>query len=572
MPSYVNLATLFCFVASCFLPWLAGIARASDPRILSVDGSSRATGYAEANKIITFDGKTHVSWLDSTTQDGFEVKIRTLDHATSQWSPTYTIGEAEDNHGGPALTIDSEGYLHVAYYPHHEPMRYRRSQQPNDTSSWTPVTHIADNLTYPTMVTGPDNTLYLTARNSTGSSWSNDLFTLSPGGSWSSAKPLIEASDTSYFHFQDALAWGPDHQTLHMSVRMYGEDPRWGYKIGYLQSTDFGDTWQHYDGTPVTLPAFESTLDTVEATPPSQRAQYENSSSLRGGSIAVDNNNVPYILYNTLQDDGSLPRQAWIATPDGAGGWSKTLLNDKIDILPDNGWGLGTPGGLTITPDGRMTMVLTMADDSSQGSFWGTTSSEVVWVESNDGGQTFTSQIISNVDPSTPNWLPSIERPTGFNELTTADPAVVYTSGERGSSNTAIVSNEVIFWAEGGNFGWNGVLGDVNQDGFFTGNGHGTPDRDDVSAFIDAWGSGELPGVFGTRASYMRGDLNFDGKTDIWDAVLMRSYLIDNSMPTERLAVLFSPVPEPSAFPVVLIGLGTLAGSMGRTRWCHTDE
>jgi hypothetical protein len=565
MSSTTKYVSSWNFAILCVATTLAPELHADDPRIISVDGSGRATGYAEANKIITFDGKTHVAWLDSTASEGFEVKIRTLDHETKKWSPTYTIGEAEDNHGGPALTVDSDGYLHVAYYPHHEPMRYRRSQLPNDASSWSPVTHIADNLTYPTLVTGPDDTLYLTARNSTGSTWSNDLLVRAPGGSWSAPKPLIEANSANYSHFQDALAWGPDHKTLHMSVRLYGDDPRWGYKIGYLQSTNFGETWQQYDGSPVTLPAVATTLDTVEATPISQRSEYENSSSLRGGSIAVDKNNVPFILYNTLRADGTRPRQAWIATPDKAGGWNKTLLNDKVDVLP-SGWGLGTPGGLTITPDGRMTMVLTMANDSAQGSFWGTSTSEVVWVESEDAGETFTSRVISDIDPNTPNWLPSIERPTGFNGLTTADPAVIYTSGERGSSNTQIVSNEVIFWAEGGNFPWNGVHGDVNQDGVFFGNGNGVPSRDDLSAFIAAWGAHDLPGIFGTRESYMHGDLNLDGRVDIGDATLMRSYLLEHSLPTQRLIDLFQPVPEPATLHIAIAVFSAVAATIHQTR------
>lgn len=74
----------------------------------------------ESNKIITFDDKTHVSWLDSI-EDEFRVQIKTLDRTTGAWSDTYTLGVGEDNHGGPALTVDSEGYLHAVYYPHNNP-------------------------------------------------------------------------------------------------------------------------------------------------------------------------------------------------------------------------------------------------------------------------------------------------------------------------------------------------------------------------------------------------------------------------------------------------------------------
>jgi len=100
-------------------------------RLLSRHGCGRATGYAEANRILTLGDRTHVAWLDSV-EGGFRARIRTLDHNTGEWSPTYTLGEAYDNHDGPALTADSEGHLHAVFYPHHHPFRYRRSRRPND--------------------------------------------------------------------------------------------------------------------------------------------------------------------------------------------------------------------------------------------------------------------------------------------------------------------------------------------------------------------------------------------------------------------------------------------------------
>jgi len=77
--------------------------------LLSRHGSGRASAYVEANKIVTFQYKTHVAWLDSVA-DKFCVRIRTLGRRSNRWSPTYTIDEAYDNHGGPALTVDSRGF------------------------------------------------------------------------------------------------------------------------------------------------------------------------------------------------------------------------------------------------------------------------------------------------------------------------------------------------------------------------------------------------------------------------------------------------------------------------------
>ena len=77
--------------------------------ILSETGCGRATAYAETNKIVTWHDKTHVAWLDSVAE-GFRVRVRTLDRNAGTWSSVHTVGEAYDNHGGPALTVDSKGY------------------------------------------------------------------------------------------------------------------------------------------------------------------------------------------------------------------------------------------------------------------------------------------------------------------------------------------------------------------------------------------------------------------------------------------------------------------------------
>ena len=138
---------------------------ANHPVLLSEKGCGRATAYSEANKIITFEKKTHVTWLDSEDENFF-VRIKTFNRSNNRWSEVYEVGEGFDNHGGAALTVDSRGYLHIVYYPHHHPMRYRRSVRPNDASAWEPEMSFGERCTYPTLVCGPDNTLYLSCRQS----------------------------------------------------------------------------------------------------------------------------------------------------------------------------------------------------------------------------------------------------------------------------------------------------------------------------------------------------------------------------------------------------------------------
>ena len=68
------------------------------------------------------------------------------------------MGEAYDNHGGPALTVDGQSFLHAVYYPHHHPFRYRKSRRPNDASEWEEEVSFGQRCTYPTLVCAADGT------------------------------------------------------------------------------------------------------------------------------------------------------------------------------------------------------------------------------------------------------------------------------------------------------------------------------------------------------------------------------------------------------------------------------
>lgn len=130
--------------------------------LISSRGCESATA-GTGNKIITYQGKTHVAWLDSN-ENGYFAVIRTLDRKAGTWSPTHTIGKSHDNHGRPAMTIDRQGYLHVVYGLHHNAIPYRRSLRPNDASAWTKPVVFGNKLSYPTLMCGPDGALYLTGR------------------------------------------------------------------------------------------------------------------------------------------------------------------------------------------------------------------------------------------------------------------------------------------------------------------------------------------------------------------------------------------------------------------------
>ncbi len=404
--------------------------------LLSERGCGRATAYAETNKIITIGDKTHVAWLDSEGKKFF-VRVRTLDRKTGTWAKTVTVGEAYDNHGGPALTVDSSGYLHIVYYPHHHPFRYRYAKIPNDAGRWGDEIRFGTRCTYPTLMTGADDTLYVTCRESNKKNrpWVVNLYVKPRGGDWHGPTAILRSDRAGYSHFQEALAWGTDHRTLHLSTRMYSGGH--AHTIGYMRSPDCGKTWEDAEGKRIELPATRETV-TVLAHDRDKKLP-----GLRCGSVAVDPDGRPWVLYSAA---GLKPAEAWIALLDAKGKWIyRPLLPHIQKDLPE--WCGFMPGGMTFGQDGKLYVTLTAVpielakkDDSS----WGHEKNEILRLVSSDGGQSFSGEIVSKVDPSQGHWMPSIERPTGHNRVTT--PGMMYLDGERGDKNTDILSNKV-WWA-----------------------------------------------------------------------------------------------------------------------------
>lgn len=96
---------------------------------------------------------------------------------------------------------------------------------------------------------------------------------------------------------------------------------------------------------------------------------------------------------------------------------------------------------------------------------------------------------------------------------------------------------------------FNGVEGDVNQDGEFN--------EQDVLAFVSVWDPLSKEIFLGGVDSYIHGDLNFDGDNNLLDVFVMRQLLSASGISAEALQKL-SVVPEPQGWRLAL--LMTLTG------------
>ena len=394
--------------------------------LLSRSGSGRATAYAEANKIVTVGDKTHVTWLDSV-KDGFRVRVRTLDRKNGQWSKTWTVGPAHDNHGGPSLTVDSRGHLHVVYFPHHHPFRYRASLKPNDASAWSDEVEFGRKLTYPTLVCGADDTLYMTARRSYGKMpWTVEMWKKPVGKDWEMVGTILRSRAVGYSHFQEALAWGPDHKRLHLSVRIH-ENRGAVEVVGYMFSDDFGKTWRGRNGRPLVQPVSAETIDVIAS-----GGRVEGKSSHKCGTIAVTDDGKPVVLYSASNSPGA---EMILATPDGKSGWQRRGLATAVSKTWP-GWSIGPAAEVSINRQGTMYVVAAMASEGQN---------DVALISSKDLGRTIEIERPAAGVQQDKKWLANLERATGHHQVN-GRPGVIFTAGTRGKGNTDILSNDV-FWA-----------------------------------------------------------------------------------------------------------------------------
>ncbi len=416
-------------------------AKASARFVISQEGSGRATSYGEANKIVTLGDKTHVAWLDAIAE-GFRVRIRTLDRRTGEWSPVVNVGDAMDNHGGPALTADSQGYLHIIYYPHHRPFRYRRSLRPNDASAWGPEIQFGESLSYPVVLCAPDDTLILTCRRYyLDKSQPNEveLWKKTPGGEWQRQQTILRSRTLQYAHFQESMAWGADGKTIHLSCRIYETSPKEGetpfQTVGYLMSPDLGKTWQRRDGTTVSLPANADTVDILAS------GGGSTGRALYAGPLAVNQAGVPYLLYSSRNKDGA---RTYLCSPDASGGWTQ---RDMHTFLPDawRSYDLAMVGAVTFSQSGRGTVVASVVKLGPGEIDWAHPSSEIARFWSDDGMATFKSEILQPTNPAVSHWMPNLERATGHHAIP-HEPGIISIAGPAGAGLHDLVLNNGVIW------------------------------------------------------------------------------------------------------------------------------
>ena len=416
--------------------------------LISSIGSERATSGA-GGKIATFQGKTHVVWQDAT-EEGYFNRVCTYDHSSGGLTERITLNQGRDNHARPVIAIGPKGYLHVVLSGHNSPVTYRRSVQPNDSSAWTEP-EAAGSGTYPTLVCGADGTLYLTLRSS--KRWNGvDLYVKPPDQPWRKQCKLVvrDPNLNGYAGFLNGLAWGPDHQTLHLVQDFYeskGSQRGVHQAVCYMQSRDGGRTWQRADGTPVALPARPEQMDILARSIGERHQPKPPPICLAQGSVVVDGQNRPHILYVSHID---APGQAVYATLNERGDWQQEPIDELTQEYPEYR-PIACRGSLAIDSGGVVYALLELVPvgkgwvdgKPSRNMKFDVSGKKLVWVVTRDEGNSF------SVSPALADGLvfnqANVERPSGFNHMPEGrKPLFIYFDGtSRYPEKNEILQNHV---------------------------------------------------------------------------------------------------------------------------------
>jgi hypothetical protein len=192
-----------------------------------------------------------------------------------------------------------------------------------------------------------------------------------------------------------------------------------------MLSRDGGETWTLADGSALNLPVTRDQTDLL--------VEHSDDLDVRASNPVCDDQSRPYYLTSQYRPENDL--LLWYWREDG---WQSKSLRHAIAEIVD--FAPRFVQGVTCSfSEGRLYLAVVSSDRPS----WNEVENEVYLLTSDDYGETFAAQQISETDPDLPNWGPSLERPVGHNEF--GLPSLIWMHGDRGTGVADETTTEVIF-------------------------------------------------------------------------------------------------------------------------------
>ncbi len=270
------------------------------------------------NSLVSFGQYQYIAYYDSTSH--MVLGKRNLHDTVWQLRQTTYTGNTSDAHNVISIMVDGEGFLHVAWDHHNNPLNYCRSVAPGslELTAKIPMTRSKENMvSYPEFYNLPNGNILFFYRD--GGSGRGDLvinkYSIATRQWVQLHSNLIDGQGKRNAYWQ---ACTDARGTIHISwVWRESPDVASNHDMCYARSTDGGLTWQQSNGTNYTLP-----ITAVTAEYALRIAQ--NSELINQTSMSTDTRGNP-VIATYWRDSGSAIPQYHLVYRFG-GAWQTTAL------------------------------------------------------------------------------------------------------------------------------------------------------------------------------------------------------------------------------------------------------
>lgn len=254
------------------------------------------------NSVVTHKRHQYVSFYDD--QANILLARRNLSDRVWQIKKTGLTGDVEDAHSTISIMVDGDGYLHIAWDQHDDPLRYCRSKEPGsfELTEKMSMTGVAEeDVTYPEFYRLPNGNLLFLYRD--GSSGNGNLvmnYYDTVTKTWFNRhRKLIDGGGRQNAYWQAAV---DSDGAIHLSwVWRKSWNVATNHDLCYACSVDGGLTWQKSTGQKYTLPITAKTAEYA--------ARIEKRSALiNQTSMCADSYGRPYIASYWTPKDSSIPQ------------------------------------------------------------------------------------------------------------------------------------------------------------------------------------------------------------------------------------------------------------------------
>ncbi|GGF21900.1 BNR repeat-containing protein [Echinicola rosea] len=276
---------------------------------------------------------------------------------------TRYTGNTADAHNTISIAVDGEGFLHVSWDHHNNPLRYAKSVAPlslelGEKQSMTGM--LEQDVTYPEFHNLPNGDLLFLYRS--GESGRGNLVLNrydAKAGRWEQLhQNLIDGEGERNAYWQACV---DQNGTVHLSwVWRETYDVSTNHDMAYARSTDGGETWGKSTGAAYTLPINLESAEYAWKIP-------QNSSLINQTAITADHHGNPYIA--TYWNDGGLTQYQIIYQEEGE--WKKSSPGFRQSVFMLGGGGtkripISRPQVLVDVKNGKKALYLIFNDEERE--------------------------------------------------------------------------------------------------------------------------------------------------------------------------------------------------------------